>query len=271
MLAVALHGQLLKVCGEALQVLLVGQHRHGLRIEEVVVPDDQQAHQHGQITFEGRGPEVLIHRVEASEHLAELLRTYRDHRGKADRRIHRIAPADPVPEAKHIGAVDAELLDLRAVGGDCDEVPRHRLLIAQRLKHPVARRVGVGHGFERREGLGADDEQGLLGTQAARRLDKVGAIHIRDETEGQVALAVILQSLVGHDGSEVGAANADVDYISNALAGVSLPCPAANLPGELRHLVEYGVNFGNDIRAIDEYLFALSERVRRHGERRSAR
>ena len=200
---------------------------------------------------------MLIHRVEAGEHVAELLGTDCDHGGKADRRVHRIAPADPVPEAKHVGGVDAELLDLRRVGGDRDEVPRNRLLIAQRFEHPLASRVGVGHGFERREGLGADDEQGLVGIQVARRLDEIGAIHIRDETEGQVALAVVLQRLVGHHGPEVGAADANVDYISNALAGVSLPCPAANLLGKLRHLVEYGVNLGNDIRAIDEYLLAF--------------
>ena len=44
MLAVALHGELLQVGGEALEVLLVGQHRDGLRAEEVVVPERQQAH-----------------------------------------------------------------------------------------------------------------------------------------------------------------------------------------------------------------------------------
>ena len=38
-LAVALHRQLLQVGREPLQVLLVGQHRDGLRAEEVVVPD----------------------------------------------------------------------------------------------------------------------------------------------------------------------------------------------------------------------------------------
>ena len=42
MLAVAFHRQLLQISGEALQVLLVGQHRHGLRTEEIVVPDRQQ-------------------------------------------------------------------------------------------------------------------------------------------------------------------------------------------------------------------------------------
>src|SRR5664280_586470 len=43
--AVAFHGQLLEVGRKALQVLLIGQHRDGLRSEEIVVPDSKQAHQ----------------------------------------------------------------------------------------------------------------------------------------------------------------------------------------------------------------------------------
>ena len=37
--AVALHGELLQIRREALQVLVVGQNGNGLRAEEVVVPD----------------------------------------------------------------------------------------------------------------------------------------------------------------------------------------------------------------------------------------
>jgi len=39
LLAIALHGQLLKVRGKSLQVLFVGQHGHGLGTEELVVPN----------------------------------------------------------------------------------------------------------------------------------------------------------------------------------------------------------------------------------------
>src|SRR5271157_1323029 len=39
LLAIALHGQLLKVRGKSLQVLFVGQHSHGLGTEEIVVPN----------------------------------------------------------------------------------------------------------------------------------------------------------------------------------------------------------------------------------------
>ena len=52
MLAVALHRQLLEIGREALQVLLVGQHRDRLGAEEIVVPDGQEAHEHRQVALE---------------------------------------------------------------------------------------------------------------------------------------------------------------------------------------------------------------------------
>src|SRR2546426_8777539 len=53
-LAIALHRQLLQVSWEPFQILLIGQHRHSLRLKEIGVPDRQKAHKHGQIFFEGR-------------------------------------------------------------------------------------------------------------------------------------------------------------------------------------------------------------------------
>src|SRR5437867_12826618 len=44
-LAVALHRQLLKVSGKPFEILIVRQHGHGLRAEEVVVPYAEQPHE----------------------------------------------------------------------------------------------------------------------------------------------------------------------------------------------------------------------------------
>src|SRR5258707_15355376 len=75
-LAVALHRQLLKVRGKALQVLLVRQDRNRLSAEEVRVPHRQQAQEHGEVLVERSGAEVLVHLVEAvqrsEEHTSEL-------------------------------------------------------------------------------------------------------------------------------------------------------------------------------------------------------
>ena len=128
--AVALHRQLLQVGRKPLQVLLVRQHRDGLRAEEIVVPDRQQTHQHRQILFERRGAEMFVHLVEAIEHRAEIIRPDGEHRRKADGRVHRVTSADPIPEPEHVGRIDAERGHLFGIGRDGDEMLRHGFRVA---------------------------------------------------------------------------------------------------------------------------------------------
>src|SRR5215475_8786951 len=85
MLAVALHCQLLKIGGEALQVLLIWQHGGGLSAEKVGVPDSEEAHKHGQIALERRCAEVLIDLMEAVQHGAEVIRPDSNHGREPDR------------------------------------------------------------------------------------------------------------------------------------------------------------------------------------------
>ena len=67
------------------------------------------------------------------------------------------------------------------------------------FSEPVARRVGVGHGLQRGEGLRRDDEQRFRRVEVAGGLGEVGAVDVGDEAEGHVAVAVMLERLVGHD------------------------------------------------------------------------
>src|SRR5580700_2652958 len=71
---VALHGQLLQVSGESLEVLFVGKHSNGLRAKEIVVPDSKHSYEHRQVLFERGGAEVLIHLVKTVQHGAEVFR-----------------------------------------------------------------------------------------------------------------------------------------------------------------------------------------------------
>src|ERR1700733_3643775 len=64
-LAIALHGQLLEIGGEALQILLVGKHCNRLRIKKRVVPEGKQTHYNRQVAVEWRGAEMFVHGVEA--------------------------------------------------------------------------------------------------------------------------------------------------------------------------------------------------------------
>ena len=84
-LAVALHRQLLEICREPFQVLLVRQHRYRLRAKEVIVPDGEQPHQHRQVALERRGAEMLVNLMEAAEHGAKVVRADGKHRRESDR------------------------------------------------------------------------------------------------------------------------------------------------------------------------------------------
>src|ERR1700691_3262466 len=93
-LAVAFHLELLKVRRKALQIVRVRHDADGLGTEKVVVPDGKQAKEDRKILLQRRGTKVFVHVVKSGEQFFESLRTDRDHGGKSDRGIHRIASSD---------------------------------------------------------------------------------------------------------------------------------------------------------------------------------
>src|SRR5215510_9930071 len=113
-------------------------------------------------------------------------------------------------------------------------------LTAEAFERPVACGLGVGHRLQCREGFRRDDEEGLRWVELADGFCEVGAIDVGNEAERHGAVTIMLERLVGHHRPEVGAADANVDDVANALAGVALPRTAADAVGEVRHLVEYG-------------------------------
>ena len=64
--------------------------------------------------------------------------------------------------------------------------------------------------------------------------------------------AEVPERLVGHDRSEVGAADADVDDVLDRLAGVALPLARADPVGEGRHPVEDRVDLGHHVDPVDD-------------------
>ena len=250
-LAVALHRQLLEVGREALQILLVGKHGDSFGAQEVGVPDREQAHQNRQVALERSRAEVLVDCVEAIQHCPEVLRTDGDHGRKADRRIHRVTSADPVPEPEHIGRVDAEPGHFRCVGRDRHKMPGDRFFIpAKTLNRPGASGVRVGHRFQSREGFRRDDEERFGGIKIPDRLGEISTIDVGHKAECHRALAVGFQRFIGHHRPEIRAADADVHNVADALAGMAYPCPAADAVGEVGHPVQHLVHVRNDVAPI---------------------
>ena len=99
-LAVGLHGQLLQVRREAVQVLGVREHRVRVRAEEVDVPDVQQAHEDGHVLRERRRRDVLVDRVEAGEELAERVRADRRWPARCRSSSRRSSGRPPSPRSR---------------------------------------------------------------------------------------------------------------------------------------------------------------------------
>jgi hypothetical protein len=189
--------------------------------------------------------------MEAVQQRSEVVGADREHRRQTDGGIHRIASADPVPEAEHVGGVDPELRHLLRIGGHGHEVLGDRLdVAAEPGQQPLARALRVGHRFERRERLRRHDEERFGRVEVAGRLREVGSVDVRDETEGHRTIAVVSERFVGHHGTEIGAPDADVDDVANRLAGVPLPRAAPHTVRELSHGVEDGVNLGHHVLAV---------------------
>ena len=185
---------------------------------------------------------MLVHGVEAVQHRQELIGPDRDHGGEADRAVHRVAAADPVPAPEHAGRVDAEGGNGRMVGGDRGKMPGNGGIGAECADKPGPGGAGIGHRFERRERLGGDDEQRLCRIQAVRRLGEGRAVEIGHEAEHHRAVAERLHCTVGHLRPEIRSAYADADDVADALAGVAQGGPLAKPGREDGHCVEHPVH-----------------------------
>lgn len=276
MLAVGLHGELLQVGRETVQVLAVRQYGVALGTEEVDVPDVEQAHQRDGVVLERGVAEVLVDNVEALEELLETLGAEHDDQRQAHGGVDGVAAADPVPETESVGGVDTEGLNLLECGGDGDEVLCHGLgvlligavngaLSLELLEHPGLDLAGVGEGLERGEGLGDDDHERGLGIQTLELLGLVVGVDVGDIAAVDTGVGIGTQSLVSHDRAQIGAADADGHQMLDLLAGNALPLTGAHALGEGIHAVEDLVHVGDDVLAVDDELTLLACRATKRG------
>ena len=92
------------------------------------------------------------------------------------------------------------------------------------MEEPVLGGVGVGDGLLCGEGLGGDDKERRLGIKFLQRLRHVGAVDVGHKVGPQVRPGLVrLQRLCDHQGPEVRATNAHIDYVGDVFASVTLP------------------------------------------------
>src|SRR5262245_6205764 len=77
------------------------------------------------------------------------------------------------------------------------------------------------------------------------------AVDIRHKVDVQPFLGVRFEGFGDHHRAEIGTANSDVHYVSNAFARVASPGAAPNSITKGLHVLEDGIHLGHDILAID--------------------
>ena len=125
-----------------MQPLCIGQDRVTRRAEKILVPDSDEAEQHGKVACQRRVAKVLVEIEGAIEQRAEVSRAEGDRYGEAHRGPEGVPPADPVPDTEAVFPRNAEAVHRRIIHRHRKKMPRQRGL-RQLLQQPAAGGVGV--------------------------------------------------------------------------------------------------------------------------------
>ena len=265
MLAVALHRQLLEVGREALQVLVVRQHRDRLRAEEIVVPDASA----GPSAPAGSARTARCGSARPSRGSRRASRGSSPGRSRSSSTGRSPSPSSsgrrPSPRSRTCWRCRCRTSTTSsALVETATKCLATAVSSPQRRQQPGARRVRVGHRLQRGERLRRDDEQRLGRIEVARRLGEVGAVDVRDEAERQVALRC---SAAAPRRPSPGPRSEPPMPMLTTLR-MRLPvwpfhAPLRTRSAKSRHPVEHRVDLRHDVLAVDH------DRRRSRGARRA--
>ena len=179
-----------------------------------------------------------------------MFRADGDGERQSDRRPERIAPADPVPKPEDAIRRDAEFGDLVEPRRNSGEMPRDGGF-AESVDDARAGARGVGHRLLRRERLGGDDKQRACEIERGERLREIGAIDIGDEMRAWSFAAIGRERAAGHRGTQVRAADADIDDVGETLALRGLCRARADGARKVQHLLALAFDLTPYVDAAD--------------------
>ena len=120
-----------------------------------------------------------------------------------------------------------------------DEVLADRCLVsAGRVEQPRTGAAGVGQRLLGGERLGGDHEERRLGIDLREHLVQLRRVEVRNEVGAQIRQPIPRQRPGHHQRTQIGAADSDVDDVTDRHARVSGPAPGAHLLGEPPHAFE---------------------------------
>lgn len=198
-LSVALHGQLLEVGRESMEVLVKGSDQVSLSAKEVTVPDTQKTGNHGNVLLQRSFTKVLVQRMSTGQELMEIVVANVKGNGETDGAPDGVTSTHPRFKFEHVLLVNTELGDLSLVGRQGDEVLCDVRFVLSGLKEPFLGRVGVCGCLSGGESLGCDQEEGGFGVGVFQGLADVSTVDVGHKVELQVRVSIGLQGLGDHD------------------------------------------------------------------------
>ena len=81
---------------------------------------------------------------------------------------------------------------------------------------------------------------------------QLGAVHVGDEVHVQTRIAELFERSTHHQRTEVGAADTDVDDVSDDLVGIAQPAAAADFMCKFAHALQDMVDFRHHIFAVHD-------------------
>jgi hypothetical protein len=132
-------------------------------------------------------------------------------------------------------------------GGQRSEVAGDGGGIAEVGHQPVTRRLRIEHGFLRREGFAGDQEQRRAGVERLQQGRQLSAIEIGDVMHAQRRMRKRAQSVAEHLRPQVRATDADIDDVTDRLAGEPQRLSGTYPVGKSGHPLARGENLGHHV------------------------
>ncbi len=199
--------------------------------------------------------------VHAGQEFGEAFLADGRHHRKADGRIHRVAAADPIPEAEHVPGIDPEFGDPLGIRRDGHEMLGDGVL-AQRGDQPAPGGGGIGQRLQCRKRLGGNDEQRGGRIESVEFGEQIGRVDIRDEAGADPGIGIMPQCAMHHIRAEIRTADADIHHGLEAFAGSAPPRTRAHRVGEFTHPPQHLAHLGARVRAIHDDRLALGQAQR---------
>ena len=257
-LTVGFHVCLLEVGGEAMQVLVVRDHSVARSVKEIVVPHADKGENHREILFHRSILEMFVHFISALVQFHVIVKANTERDRKTDSRPKRVATADPIPEFKHVGGVNAKCGNRFGIGGKSHKMFCNGLFITvKRFENSGLCRFRIRHRFQSRKRFRSHDKERFFNVHFLEGFGHVSAVDIGNKIDfGRIFavsgfVCIRLQRFGDHHRTEIGTADADVHHITDFLARKSKPLARTNQMRERFHVFENSANFWHHVLAID--------------------